>query len=311
MVQQPSALELDDGNIVVIGQSRAQLFVLRSDGTDSAEIGRAGGDIGEFRIPVTLAALRDGQFGVVDVGLQRFTVFDGDLSALAMYAVPITHAAESATRLADGRWLSLKLSARVGDSVPLMLSDTDSSPPRAIALLNSPPTVFIERGDMGFNVPVEYGARDVWGALPSGSIWIARAGDNSVEWVLPDGSISKRQGLPVEAIKTKRGDLRRWHGQPAPASWLDLERPMAQIKSPFQQVVATPSGSLWYWMNQPDGYTSERYQCRTRDDAWGAAVQVAYGSRLLSIGANAAYFHEFGESGEERLVAYKLPACGS
>jgi hypothetical protein len=260
-------------------------------------------------VPTALVPLGDSHFGVVDAGLRRFTVYDDKLRMRSLYPIPLDHSAEAVVRDADGRWVSVDLVGRAGDSVPLIMSQGDSQPPQLVAMMYSPRTVLIDRGESALNSPVEYQGADKWGVLTSGVIWIAHVGDNSVTWIRPDGAIEKGQGLPFDAIKTVRGDLRRWRGMPVPSSFMELERPMAKLKAAFQNVVAAENGELWYWMNQEDGYSSELYQCRTRSNQWGTSLRIPYGSRLVSVGANAAYFYEQSADGDVQLAAYTLPSC--
>jgi hypothetical protein len=306
-IQEPSVLELPEGAVVVAGQSRAHLLVLNANGADSTTIGRAGGAPGEFRLPTALLPINDAQFGVVDLGLRRLTVFDHGLAVNEVHPVPINHDAATAVMLSDKRWLSENHAGRMGDSVPLVESSDDSAPPRVRAMLYSPPTVFIDRGATGFNMAVEYLGRDVWGALADGTVWIARVRDNRVTWISHHG-VTESAPLEYERIATVAGDLRRWRGLPAP-TFADFDRPIASEKGAFQNVVATQSGELWYWLNQPDGYKSELYRCRTRDNRWGNTVRLPYGSKLLRIGARAAYVHQVTEAGDEKLGAYTVPEC--
>ncbi len=308
-VQDPSVLELPEGAVVVVAQSRAQLLVLGANGADSTTIGRAGGAPGEFRMPSALLPINNEQFGVVDLGLRNLTVFDHRFAVNDVHPVPLDHDPATVVMLPDKRWLSEDRTARAGDGVPLVESSTDSAPPRVLTMLYRPATVFIERGATGFNLDVEYQGRDVWGVLPDGTVWIARVLDNRVTWITHHG-VTESAPLEFAHIPTVEGDRRRWRGLPAP-SFADFDRPIAKVKGAFQNVVATDAGELWYWLNQPDGHTSELYRCRTRDNTWGNTVRLPYGSKLLRIGARAAYVYQVTSDGDERLGAYTVPACSA
>lgn len=307
--QDPAVLELPDGTVVIAAQSRAQLTVLRPDGTDSTTVGRAGGAAGKFRLPVSLIPLSNTHFGVVDAGLRRVTVFDTQMAVKQLHPVPLDHDVETAVMLSNTRWLSEHRAGRVGDSVPLVESATDSIPARALSMLFSPATVFIDRGETGFNMAVEYLGRDTWGVTRDGDVWVARVRDNSVTWIRGNGVAEQLPPLDFEQIDTVDGDLRRWRGLPAPTSFSDFARPIAKRKAAFQHVVATETGELWYWLNQRDGFASELYRCRTRNNAWGNSMRLPYGSKLLRIGNHAAYAYQLSTAGEPRLAAYPVPAC--
>lgn len=89
-------------------------------------------------------------------------------------------------------------------------------------------------------------------------------------------------------------------GRRAPDNLRDAPRPLAAVKAPFQDVVAGGDGELWYGLNQPHGFGTERCQCRTLS---GQATTIAMplGSKIIHVGANRLYVYQVDEGGEARL----------
>jgi hypothetical protein len=253
-----------------------------------------------------------GRIGVIDPVLRRLTVLSEQLDFLTAVDMPTFHEASSAHVLLDGSWVSLFPGAGDrADSSQLRYSSANASTVGIVATVHTPPSQFIAFGDVGFNLVPEYQARDIWGLHRSGELWVARGGSNRVDLVRSDGRVTIGSPVPFPEIRTTSLDLARWRGQPAPDILREagVKRPMSRTKAPFQGVASSPSGDLWFWLNQRHGYQTELYSCRTKAGRVGASAQVPYGSKLLHVGHRRWYFYFLSEEGVGELRAYHRPSC--
>lgn len=121
-----------------------------------------------------------------------------------------------------------------------------------VAKLRLPPW---GRGQFGVQVKIVstiFAPRDLFGVLPDGSIWLARASNNAVDWRSPGGTITRGPSrsytkIPVED-KEKDEFLERLRLQMAkmgaPAG-IELSYPFADEKAPFTAGATNPAGEVW------------------------------------------------------------------
>lgn len=49
--------------------------------------------------------------------------------------------------------------------------------------------------------PIPLSPEDAWGVAPDGSVVLARSGDYHIEWVAPDGTMTRGPAIPFEAVR--------------------------------------------------------------------------------------------------------------
>jgi hypothetical protein len=181
--------------------------------------------------------------------------------------------------------------------------------PDTLALIGEPPRTFVSLGNVGLNIPAEYAARDVWGILPDGSLWIARGEDNRVDWVAPNRTIAHGSARAFPMIRTVAADRQRLDGMPAPRILDSVERDVAPFKAPFQEVKAGPEGDLWFWMNQPAGYATELYSVVARDGVERVRVTLPGAHKIVAV--SRAYIYVLGEdaSGDWVITRHLKPSA--
>ena len=122
-----------------------------------------------------------------------------------------------------------------------------------------------------------------------------------------NGAQRKGVRVPFQRIRTTAQDRKKLAGLPAPAILDTVPREMAVEKAPFQSVVAARNGSLWFWLNQPAGYTSELYEIRSPEGNVVSQLRAPSGHKLMAIGSKFLYFVGENSDGEWVLSRHQLP----
>lgn len=138
------------------------------------------------------------------------------------------------------------------DSLALMRIGRGSATADTIARLKLPAWGQGQFGAQQKIVSTIFSGRDLFGALPDGSIWIARASNNAVDWRAPDGSWTRGPSRSFETIavpqEEKDAFLEKLRGQMAqmgaPAG-IELMYPFADTKPPFGAGLTDPAGRVW------------------------------------------------------------------
>lgn len=178
-----------------------------------------------------------------------------------------------------------------------------------VATLHTPAPTLMPFGAIAINAPPEYAPKDEWGVTADGDVWIARGADFRVDWVSRDGRLASGRAREFEAIRTERQDLERWRGMPAPTYMRGVDRPMADLKAPFQAAMGTGQGEVWFWLNQRSGYTSERFECRPRDGSAGITLVLPISSKVIHSGARRMYVYSLSSEGDATLSAHAAVPC--
>lgn len=302
---EPHLLALSDERVVITAMGTHAVVVYDFERNTADTVGRDGGGPGEFALPSAIGSWPDGRFTVLDEMLRRVTVIRADLRIDTAFAYPNTEFALHVPTDAHN-WIATGV-ARVRDSIPLVRLTAPGGHHDTIALLATPHTQFIPLGNIAFNLPIEYAARDVWGTLADGRLWIARGADNRVDWIGADGVPRHGVPFPFRSIRTTALDRKKVAGLPAPAIFDTVRREMSVEKAPFQHVVAAGNGSLWFWLNQPAGYTSELYEIRSPDGNVVSQLRAPSGHKLMAISSKFLYFVGENSDGEWVLSRHQLP----
>jgi hypothetical protein len=133
-----------------------------------------------------------------------------------------------------------------------------------------------------------FGGVDRWGALPDGSVWVARAYDNRVDWRAPDGSWTRGEALPDRVLEVTRYDrelfLRKF---PPELRGTAQQLPFAAIKPPFEAALTSPDGQIWLEKSRAPADSSRVYHVVDRRGRLAQEVRVRGQGRVLAIGPRA------------------------
>ena len=149
---------------------------------------------------------------------------------------------------------------------------------------------------------------DQWGALPDGSLWVARVYANRVDWRDPAGSWTRGDPLPDRVLEVTRYDrelfVRRF---PAELRSTAEQLPFAPVKPPFEAGFTSPDGRAWLEKSRAPVDSSRRYHVVDRRGRLNEEIRVPGPGRIIAVGEGAALVAEPSRDGV-RLLRFDLPA---
>ncbi|HJR34817.1 MAG TPA: hypothetical protein VJ817_07715 [Gemmatimonadales bacterium] len=334
--------ELPDGRLLVSDRLEPALYVVDMRSGSLTRIGREGEGPGEYRMPSTLLLLPGDSTLVADEGNARFMIIGPDLKvhrsmptarAGLVYA-PWPRAADRQGRLyfQVPAWASGPEGIE-DDSVHVARLDLRTGKLDTLARARRPSEPRVKYG-----LPyVGFAPQDLWQATSEGRIALVRSRDYHVEWLEPDGRITRGPSVAFTVVPVTERDrvdyMRtflensgvggRGSGstnptgisptpdemlEPARVKAMAAQNPFAATKPPFTDVMPriAPDRSLWVERSMPAGSP------RTWDvfDASGRItlrVVLPAGRRLLAVGGAGLYLAAVNADGLEALERYQLP----
>ena len=255
------------------------------------EVRRLGGrGVEEIRNPSTLFRAGDTLF-VGDWALRRTTIWT--LQGKTAGVIPAPDALRGVlpqARDASGRFY-YEMSPRPGadgtgnrDSAAVVRATLDGAKADTIAHL-APADLAEVMGDAGrrFERRVFSGS-DRWGALPDGSVWVARVYENRVYWRDPNGAWHKGDPLPDRVLEVTRYDrelfLRRF---PPDLRSTAEQLPFAAIKPPFEAGLTGSGGEVWLEKSRAPADSTRRYHVVDRAGHLRREIQVRGRGRIVGV----------------------------
>lgn len=196
------------------------------------------------------------------------------------------------------------------DSAAVLLVDSDFARADTIARL-APLDVAEVVGDAGrrFERRV-FGAMDRWGALPDGSVWVARAYANRVDWRSPDGKWTRGQALPDRVLEVTRYDRELFLQKfPPELRSTAQELPFAAIKPPFEAALTSTGGEVWLEKSRAPADSARTYHVVDRRGRLDQQVRVRGQGRILAVGPRAALVAESTPDGTRLKSVELTPAA--
>lgn len=271
-------------------------------------IGPFTADTAALRNPFMLFGLSDTVY-VSDWGLRRTTLWSHD--GTLVRAVPTTDAVRGAlprARDAAGRfYVELAPPPRRDgsgnrDSAAVLRAAADLASADTVARL-SPLDIAEVMGDAGrrFERRV-FSGTDAWGALPDGSLWIARVNQNRVNWIRPDGTRVEGEALPDRVLEVTRYDRELFVRRFPPELRLQAqELPFAAIKPPFEAAFTDPAGRVWLQKSRAPADSVQRYHVVDREGRLVREVHLPGPGRILAVGERVALVAERAAGGARLL----------
>jgi hypothetical protein len=274
-------------------------------------LGRGRAD--QIRNPATVFATGDSLY-VGDWGRRRTTLWSPD--GRLIHSFPTSDAVRGAlpqARDARGRFY-VDLFPRPGadgsgnrDSAVVMLVDSAFTRADTIARL-APLDIAEVMGEAGrrFERRV-FGGVDRWGALPDGSVWVARVYENRVDWRAPDGRWTRGQALPDRVLEVTRYDRELFLQKFPPELRTTAQQlPFAPIKPPFEAAFTGIGGEVWLEKSRAPADSARTYHVVDRAGRLARQVRVYGQGRILAVSDSAAVVAERTPDGT-RLVRVDLP----
>jgi hypothetical protein len=148
---------------------------------------------------------------------------------------------------------------------------------------------------------------DQWGALPDGSLWVARVYHNRVDWRDPSGKWSRGEPLPDRVLEVTRYDRELFVRRFPPELRSTAEQlPFAPVKPPFEAGFTSPSGAVWLEKSRAPVDSSRRYQVVDRQGRLAEEIRLPGPGRIIAVGGGAALVAESSRDGV-RLLRFELP----
>ena len=154
-----------------------------------------------------------------------------------------------------------------------------------------------------------FSGSDHWGALPDGSLWVARVYHNRVDWRGPDGAWIKGDPLPDRVLEVTRYDREVFYRKFPPELRATAERlPFAPVKPPFETAFAAPSGHVWLEKSRAPADSSRRDHVVDRRGHLLREIRVPGPGRIVAVGARSALVAERGPDGT-RFIPFALDSA--
>ena len=274
-------------------------------------LGRTRSD--DLRNPTTMFAAGDSLY-VGDWGLRRTTLWTPDGRLVRSF--PTSDAVRGSlpqARDTQGRFY-VDLYPRPGadgsgnrDSAAVLRVDPDFRQADTIARL-APLDIAEVVGDAGrrFERRV-FGGVDRWGAVPDGSVWVARVYENRVDWRGPDGKWTRGEALPDRVLEVTRYDRELFlQGFPPELRVTAQQLPFAPIKPPFEAAFTAASGEVWLEKSRAPADSSRIYHVVNRQGRLAREVRLRGQGRILAASDSAVLVTERTPDGS-RLLRLDLP----
>ncbi|MGH7579853.1 MAG: hypothetical protein ACREM9_06755 [Gemmatimonadales bacterium] len=164
-------------------------------------------------------------------------------------------------------------------------------------------------GDAGRRFePRALSGTDEWGVLPDGSVWVARAFENRVEWRAPDGTRTEGDPLPDRVLEVTQYDRELFYRKFPPELRAAAEQlPFAAVKPPFESGLTSPAGTVWLEKSRAPADSARRYHEVDRAGRLLRDIRVPGRGRIVAVGAKAALVAERVTDGT-RFIAFPIPA---
>jgi hypothetical protein len=325
--QVSNVVELRDGRIA-LAELKDKTFVFANLGTgETTPVGEHADTIrpgdpapGKHRLPGYVLHFGGDTLGLVDFGAQRTTLWNerGEFlttlpgAGVGGYNQPLAYDAK-------GNGYKEDIRSVLGGLEPGQELEFDS-----LSVLRIPPGDTLADTIARLKLPVwgqgQFGAqqkivstifsgRDLFGVLPDGSLWVARASNNAVDWRAPDGTWTRGPTRPFTKIAVPQAEkdafLERLRGQMAqmgaPAG-IALSYPFADEKPPFGAAQTNPAGEVWLQRSRAWGDSVPVWDVVGRDGREIRTVQLPRNASLAGFGADGRVYLILREGEDQQRV---------
>ncbi len=198
------------------------------------------------------------------------------------------------------------------DSLPVLRVQAGDTVADTVARLKLPVWGRGQFGEQMKIVSTIFSGRDLFGVLPDGSLWAARANDNRVDWRSPTGewTIGPERAsttIPVEQAEKDMflNRLRQQMASMGAPAGIELSYPFADSKPPFS-AGATNSYTSEVWLQRSRAFADSVpvYDVVGRDGKAVRAVQLPKGATLAGFGAEGRVYVLLRQGDAQQVVRY-------
>jgi hypothetical protein len=141
-----------------------------------------------------------------------------------------------------------------------------------------------------------FAPNDFFGVLPDGTVWVARARQNRVDWRSPDGHWTRGKPHPYSSVPVTQKDkdrvlaqVREQGKQFGMPQNLSIIYPFADTKPPFDFAQGRPNGEVWLQRPRSDVAAAAVYDVFDRN-GWRREVSFPRNTALAGFGTGGAVY---------------------
>ena len=344
--------ELDDGRVLVADPLGNALYLVDLDAETRAVIGSEGEGPEEYGQPDAVWPLPDGRTLLVDLGNARMVELGTDLSfgdtnpltlgepgpgGGFVLAVPqgIDRQGRVYARSMGG------MGPGSPDSAAVLRVDRGTLDVDSVGQFKLQDRIREESGgpnNQNVSIsPIPLSAEDAWGVAHDGAVVFARAADYSIEWVHPDGTITRGPATDFEPIPIGTAEKEEFvAGQGRSGGGLSIgmsiengavsmqigrgripggggpreidQYTWPEVKPPFYsgRIDVDPLGRAWVRRHMPAG-ADATYDLFDRSGELVRTVTLGHNQRVIGFGAESVYVVAFDDFDLNYLERYALP----
>ena len=276
---------------------------------------------GKHRLPGYVLHFGGDTVGLVDFGAQRTTLWNEKGEYLSVmpgagvggYNQPLTYDAKRNGYKEDYRTVlgGLEPGRELEfDSLSVLRIVPGDTVADTIARLKLPAWGRGQFGEQQKIVSTIFSGRDLFGVLPDGSMWVARASNNAVDWRAADGRWTRGPSRPYDKIIVPQGEkdafLEKLRAQMAtmgaPAG-IELSYPFADEKPPFGAGMTNPAGEVWLQRSRGWADSVPVWDVVGKDGRQIRTVQLPKYASLAGFGSGGKIYVVLREGEEQEKIA--------
>lgn len=311
VVHVSQAAPRSDGSWVILGVEEMSVLVADfAAGTVTPHPG-----ITREEVPGVVSMMASGDtIYLSDYGLRRVTGWLPDGRRIDAVPVPsATRGSYPRARDAAGQWY-FEFPPRPGsdgrgvlDSVVVVRGNSALTSFDTIARLAPPGVMEVEQDGRPRLAQLQLAGRDLWGAMPDGTVWLGRIAQNQVFWFpAGGGKPAATRPLPDPIVTVTEMDRQIYIRRYPEAQRAALEQAVfSAVKPPFERAFADRRGRVWLFKSAPALDTVRTFQVADTT-GWVMSVTVpSYGVALGISDTEILMGEEFPEG--IRLLRFAIP----
>jgi len=178
------------------------------------------------------------------------------------------------------------------DSLPVLRLNLSGGTVDTVARLSVPEFGEATFGPQKQTVAQIFGPTDVFGVLPDGTVWVARARTMSVDWRAPDGTWTTGPAHPYTRVTVTDEDRKRvmdrLHARGLPTN-VEVVFPFAKTKPSFEAGIGRPGGEVWLQLSRADEADPISYAVIGKDGKMQRTMLAPPGVGITSVSNQYAY----------------------
>ena len=327
--QLSNVVELSGGR-VAFAETRDKLFLTADLKTGDVDtLGTRADSVGpdspvaQYKFPGWVAHLAGDTVALVDFSAQRTTLWSERGEPLKVLSIaPVAGTAPVLVYDTVGHGYKIDYQAILGgepgdttrpDSVAVLRIGLGTGKVDTVARLAAPVFGKARFGDQEQQAATVFAPNDFFGVLPNGTAWVARGGENRVDWRTPEGRWSRGEKRDYTPIPVSQADkdrvlaqVREQGKQYGMPQNLRIEYPFAATKPPFDFALGRPNGELWLQRPRAEEDGQLTYDVYNGQGTWQREIAFPKGTSLAGFGRDGAVYATIKE-GEKRTVGrYRL-----